>query len=154
MSRTVRADVGDIQREFGRRVEWYRIKSGWSRHDLALKSGVDASTLWRIETGRSEALPPTIRKIADAFREAKEAGYEELIAWSSDGTYHASQKPTRPNNVSQLPNATIAQGMDCIDELSPGAQRPVRAVIRLLTGFDEAEQRAWAEEQIRKLSGM
>ena len=46
------------------------------------------------------------------------------------------------------------QVMDCIDELSPGAQRPVRAVIRLLTGFDEAEQRAWAEEQIRKLSGM
>lgn len=44
-----------------------RRQKGWSQRDLARESGVGADTISGIESGRHEARPSTLRKLAGAF---------------------------------------------------------------------------------------
>lgn len=44
-----------------------RRRKGWSQKDLARESGVGQDTISGIESGRYEARPSTLRKLADAL---------------------------------------------------------------------------------------
>ncbi len=44
-----------------------RRRKGWSQKDLARRSGVGQDTISGIESGRHEARPSTLRKLAEAL---------------------------------------------------------------------------------------
>jgi DNA-binding XRE family transcriptional regulator len=54
-----------------------RVAAGLSQRDLALRAGVRAETLCRIETGKHIPSVPTIDKIGRALKQAAKAGGQE-----------------------------------------------------------------------------
>ncbi len=51
----------------GARLRLARQRKAWSLNDLAQSSGVMVATLSRLENGKQEARPSTIRKLAAAL---------------------------------------------------------------------------------------
>ena len=50
--------------EIGELIQQARLRRGWSRSDLAAKSGVSAATITRVETGERVGHAETIARIA------------------------------------------------------------------------------------------
>jgi transcriptional regulator with XRE-family HTH domain len=61
--------------EAGRRVHLARLEAGLSQRALAEKSGVDQSTIVRVERGEGNVRPMTLAKLAKAL----DVPVEELL---------------------------------------------------------------------------
>lgn len=49
----------------GQRIRWARERAGVTLAELALKTGMTAAAISRIETGATKPRPTTIRRLAD-----------------------------------------------------------------------------------------
>ena len=70
-----------IPERFGRRIRRERERRGWSMRDLAGKSGLNATTVLRVEQGRDMALSSAV-----AVAAALELGMDWLLAETHCGT--------------------------------------------------------------------
>jgi transcriptional regulator with XRE-family HTH domain len=59
--------MGDRREPFGARLVRLRKATGWSRSDLARRTGLSESTLYRIESGQARPKPASISRLAGAF---------------------------------------------------------------------------------------
>ena len=60
--------MGRFMKVDGVKLRGLRRGRAWSQRDLARESGVSQDTIARLETGRREAQPRTLRRLADALR--------------------------------------------------------------------------------------
>jgi transcriptional regulator with XRE-family HTH domain len=51
----------------GMKLRRLRMERAWSQRDLARESGVAQDTITRLETGKREAQPRTIRRLSEAL---------------------------------------------------------------------------------------
>lgn len=52
----------------GRKIRHWRERRSYSQGELAQMIGITQNSLWRIEDGRSQPRPATLRKIAEALK--------------------------------------------------------------------------------------
>lgn len=65
----------------GVKIREIRANRVLSMRDLEERSGVSYNTIWRLETGKTEAHPRTIRRLADAL----EVEPSDLLEGAGDG---------------------------------------------------------------------
>jgi len=51
----------------GERIREARERKVWGQAELARAAGIKANTLWKIEHGKQEPRPSTVRKIAEVL---------------------------------------------------------------------------------------
>jgi|GEM_PF-6119970 len=71
--------MSNSKEAFGERLVRLRKATGWSRSDLARRTGLSDSTVYRIESGQAGPKPSSLRRLAVAFG----LSTSELTAWST-----------------------------------------------------------------------
>ncbi len=59
--------MDSIQQSVGKNIAHYRHKRGFSQEKLAVRSGLSAEYICRVETGKKDAKLTTLQKIAKAL---------------------------------------------------------------------------------------
>ena len=60
-------DSSSLSKKIGKKIKLERIKRDISQENLALESGLDRNTIWKIESGRVSPTIDSLEKIAKAL---------------------------------------------------------------------------------------
>ncbi len=60
-------DCSSLSKKIGKKIKLERIKKEFTQENLALDSGLDRNTIWKIESGRVSPTIDSLEKIAKAL---------------------------------------------------------------------------------------